>query len=203
MADSTPTRLDRCTAFAVLALLFGGVGALGWLLGHVLTYDATGHHHAHASHEYMRPVEQGGATIAIAGVVLAIVAVAFGRAAVARWVTHWRATGSVLPWIAAAGTPVATFVLVELAEGSIAARGLDLLAVGIPLQALIGIAVLAIVRSLLTALVSVAERIARVRASAHPRGAMRSARPTVSSRPLRFAPMATNAALRAPPGLVP
>src|SRR5690606_19944995 len=160
MVREFPNRLDRVAAAAVLATLFGGVGALGWLLGHVATYDATGHHHAHAEHGYMQPLEQGGAVVALVGVLLAVIAVTMGRQVVARWVGRWRSSRSAMPWIAAAATPASTFLVVELVEGSIATRGVDLLAVGLPLQALIGLVVLALVRSLLTVLVHVAEHLA-------------------------------------------
>lgn len=103
-----------------------------------------------------------------------------------------------MPWLAAAATPAASFVLVEVVEGS-SSSGFDLFAVGVPLQAVIGLAVLAIVRSLFAVLVLVAERIAGALRRPRPRGSRRAARPIVHIPVRRVAPMASNAALRAPP----
>ena len=203
MTPTAPRRLDRIAAFAVLATLFGGIGALGWLLGHVATYDATGRHHQHDSHGYMQPLQQGGTLVALVGTVLAVVAVALGRHAVARWVEQWRRSGSMLPWLAAAALPAAAFTIVEYVEGSIAARGIDLLVAGVPLQAAIGLLVLALVRSLLTVLVLVADRIAGALRTRAARTARRVGRARTRFHVPRFAPMASNAALRAPPRCTP
>lgn len=192
-------RRDRLAASAVLATLFVGIGALGWLLGHVLTYDATGQGHHHGSHAYMEPLGQGSIAIAIVGILLAVVAVAIGRKAVGRWVARWDRSGSRRPWAAAATVPASAFTLVEFAEGSIAARGYDLLALGVPLQVAIGLVVLSLVRSLLGVLVRVADRIAGIRARVRRGGDARIVRAGGDVPSMRIAPMATNAALRAPP----
>ncbi len=203
MTSAAPHRLDRLAAFAALAMLFGGVGVLGWLLGHVATYDATGHDHHHGSHGYLQPLQQGGALAAVVGITVALIVVALGRHAVARWVDDWRHSGSALPWIGAAIVPAAAFLLVEHLEGSIAARGFDLLVIGMPLEAAIGVLVLALVRSLLTVLVLVVDRIAVARRL----GPLRTQRHAGHVRAVfhapRVAPMASNAALRAPPRLAP
>ncbi len=186
-------------AVAVLATVLGGVGALGWLVGHVLTYDATGHGHAHRSHGYMQPLQQAGSLVALAGIIVALLGIVVGRAAARRWIDRWEASGSRLPWLLAAAAPASAFVSVEWIEGSLAARGPALLLVGVPLQALIGGGVLALVRVLLRTIVRVVERIAVAHRSALHLGPP-SWIPAPACRSLdRMRPMAVNAALRAPP----
>jgi hypothetical protein len=116
---------------------------------------------------------------------------------------QWRESDSDLPWIAAAVVPAATFALVEYAEGSVTGHDLDLLAVGVPLQLAVGVAVLALVRALLGMLVRVAERIAERRTVPALRRVLRVARLESLVHPLRVSPMASNAALRGPPRRLP
>ncbi len=203
MRSNVPNRLDRIAASAVLTTLFVGVGVLGWLLGHIATYDALGRHHEHASHEYMRPLEQGGVTFALIGLVLAVLAVSFGRHSVARWMEEWDRSERMLPWVAAATIPAAAFALIEVLEGSVAERGVDLLAMGLPLQVAIGLVVLTVVRSLLAVLIRVVDFVAGGRRIATRRSARRPHRRIEFVPALRAAPMATNAALRAPPRQTP
>lgn len=203
MEPSPRHRLDRVAALAVLATLFVGVGVLGWLLGHIATYTWLGRSHEHASHAYMRPVEQVGVLVSGLGIACAIAAVLVGRHAVARWVADWQRSNSPVPWIAAAIIPAAAFTFVEVLEGSVATRGMDLLALGLPLQMTIGVAVLMLVRSLLSVLVRVADLVAGTVRIVAVRD-VRQARPSISFvHAPRIAPMASNAALRAPPRHAP
>lgn len=203
MTSTVRNRLDRVAAWVALASLFGGVGVLGWLLGHAATYDATGRDHHHGSHAYMQPLQQGGALVAVVGIALALFSVALGRHALARWVERWHRSGSMLPWLAAAVMPTAAFAVVEHLEGSIPARGLELLVIGLPLQAAIGLLVLVLVRSLLTVLVLVADRITGALRVGPWRGKLRAGHGCSRFHAPRVAPMASNAALRAPPRLAP
>ena len=203
MAPTERSRLDRVAALAVLATLFAGVGVFGWLLGHVATYGALGRHHEHDTHGYMQPLEQAGALVALVGLAFAVLAVTIGRHAVARWVEDWKRSESMLPWLAAATIPAATFTVVELLEGSVAARGMDLLALGLPLQVAIGLVVLTFVRSLLTVLVRVADRVAGTLRVAARRADRRELPSITFVHAPRVAPMASNAALRAPPRPTP
>jgi hypothetical protein len=194
-------RLDRIVASMVLGLLLAGVGTLGWLLGHIATYDtlAQSHAHAHAGHEYMAPVQHGGTGLALVGLFVAFVALLAGQGPLRRWAAEWRTSRRRGPWIAASLLPASAFLVVEHAEGSIADRGIELLLVGVPLQMLLGVLALGIVRALLAVLVGVVDGLVADRS---PRGTRASGVVTRHSRPTtrrRSRPMACNAALRAPP----
>ena len=201
---SPHTRPERAAALAALVALCTGIGMLGWLAGHLVAYAATGDTHAHAGHGYMEPIQRIGGLLAVAGIVLAVAAVTVGRSTLRGWVLALHASRGLTPWLVAALAPTATFLIVELAEGSVLARGGELLLVGLPLQAGIGVLVLAVVRLLLDALVRVADHLAGARPlRPAPHAPADSTPPGPVVRHRRVAPMAVNGALRAPPAPLP
>jgi hypothetical protein len=196
-------RIQSIAVAIIAIILLAGLGALGWLLGHVLTYDALGESSAHAGHAYMHPVEQGGSALATTGIVLAFLALLLARRPVVALVRRQLESGSDVPWFLAAAIPMLTFLTVELAEGAVSTRGLAVLALGLPLQALLGILVLWLVRALLLVVVRVIEQL-----DTHRGVALATAiaiKPGIVLIVAMFSsrPMACNAARRAPPCLVP
>lgn len=199
--DSLSQRIQSIAAAIVAFFLLAGLGALGWLLGHVLTYDALGESSAHVGHAYMQPVEFGGSALATTGVALALLAFLFARGPVVALMRQQLHAGSDVPWILAATIPMLTFLVVELAEGAVSSRGLAVLALGLPMQALLGLLVLWLVRELLAVVVEAVDSMDS--SSSTLRAPTAGLVPVTVDIPglATSRPMACNAARRAPPAL--
>jgi hypothetical protein len=193
-----PPPAARIAAPIAATLLFVGVGMLGWLAGHVATYGAVGVAHLHHAHGYMHAVGHSAAGLVAAALALTVLALVVGRRPFATWVRSTRDQDAYLAWVAAAMLPAATFFIVELIEGSVAATGNALLLVGMPLQALLGMLVLWCVRELLGVLVQVAEQLA-ASAQAWPAPCFAMLGPLPAQAPRRSTPMASGAPRRGPP----
>lgn len=201
----TDLRTARLIAPAVVVALLVGMGMLGWLVGHVLTYDALGYAHLHADHSYMQPIRNGGIAVLASSFGLIALALVMARAGFVEWLRTTLSLDGILPWVWAAGIPAASFLTVELVAGSVAMRGGSILTLGIPLQALIGVLVLWIVHELLGGVADLIDLIAADR-----RMRRRSSRSTfagaisVLAIPTpRMSPMATCAPRRGPPAATP
>lgn len=194
--------IERFAAPLVATLLVAGIGAVGWLVGHVLAYDALGRAHLHAGHAYMQPVEYGGAVFVFAAALVALVAITLARSAFIRWMRSALDRDQFPLWVASAMLPATTYFAVELLQGSLTGGGDAVLLVGMPLQALIGMAVLWLVRELLDVIVEIAECV-----GGHVERAVRTplvlAVTNVAHVPATVCPMATCAPRRGPPHTSP
>lgn len=194
---STRHTVERAVAALALALLLGAVGAGGWLVAHVATYDAVVvDTHAHATHGYLEPLGAMSIVGLASGVLATLIALLLTRRVLVDAVLRLHERRSAIPWIAAGGIPAVAFFVVERSEGALGAFGL---VVGLGLQSLLGIVAFALVQLLVLALARVVERLSTART---PRLAHRAR--TIQCRPLgprrrRRAPLADNAALRGPP----
>lgn len=189
----------RVLAPTVAVIMLVGFGALGWLAAHVLTYDALGVSNLHAGHEYMRPVGEGGAGLAMLGFTLAVLVLVVARRPFVRWLRgSIRGPRRDLAYLLAALVPAASFLLVEMAEGATAGAGELVLLIGMPLQALLGMVVLWLVRELLEVIADVADWLDHgARYSVYtPVSLMAS---PLSIPMLRRCPMAASAPRRGPP----
>lgn len=189
----------RLLAPTIAAILLVGIGALGWLVAHVFTYDALGASSMHAGHEYMEPVGAGGAGLALVGIVLAVLALAVARRTFTSWLRGaLHGEHRDMAFLLAALVPATSFFLVELAEGATAGAGEMVLLVGMPVQALLGMAVLWIVRELLFAIADVMGWFEQhARRSVHTPAVL--AAPPLAIPMLRRCPMAASAPRRGPP----
>lgn len=194
--------MQHVPALVALVLLLAGVGGLGWLVAHVLTYDAMGQSHLHGTHGYMQPLELVGSAATVSGVLLVLLSLLVGRRALVDWVHNAPGARGAAQWFVAAAVPALGFLAVEGMQGFTATP--LLLVLGIPAQAIAGVLVLAAVRALVLLLAGVVELLV----GSSPRPPRHSGTRSVALAPVRIdlprpRAMATNAARRGPPGAMP
>jgi hypothetical protein len=205
MPDESPRiergvgRVVQCMAPVAALVLLAGIGALGWLAAHVLTYDAIGASSLHSGHEYMRPIGEGGAGLALLGFALAVIALVVARRPFASWLrSSMQGDDGDVAYLLAALVPASSFFVVELAEGATSSAGELVLLVGMPLQALLGMAVLWLVRELLFTLADVVEWfVGDARRAVRTPLVLAAHRRAVPA--IRRSPMAASAPRRGPP----
>ena len=190
------------TASLPALALVAAFGSLGFVGGHVLTYEATGHAHTiEGTHAYLPHLGLLGAGMAIVAILVLLALLVRTSTRAGAWVSHADRFGT--RRLVGVSLPPLVFIVVEVVENSQSAHAvavlpdLRLLALGAVLQGVLGLVALAVARLALRAL----EHIAAVLLSRSPRNrrAPRTRRrfPHVSSRRLHI--LATRLAGRGPP----